>query len=981
MNSSKKEVETPPDGPSRNQQRRQPKTRPDGTPVDPSKSQGSNTNSGEHVEDSSNLQRPARQPKTRPPSYVLSEETSSSRLKPPNGGCRRAKFNAELTLDSSSQRPPGRKKYKAKDPPSDQADDLTSILIRGLSTRPYIDCPICFNTINPPQHTWSCSPSIPILPPGDSAKPFVPQYCWTTFHLKCIRSWSEKSYNEVKEAWRARGEDRGGEWRCPGCQGKRAVLIGSYQCFCGSTPSPNARLATPHSCGNPCSRPRVGCPHPCSLLCHPGPCPPCKITLQVPCGCPRRRIVPVRCGGDTRVSCNEVCWQRLTCGKHLCQKTCHQGDCGSCEQREMSKCWCGKAQREVACGEGDQWLGTIGCGKDESGTGGVKGFSCESVCQRLYDCGKHTCQKPCHPPSSAAAQCPFSPNVITTCPCGKSAIAPPGKDAVKYDFSSRSTCSAPIPTCNSLCNKLHSTCDHPCHAKCHTGECPPCSERLVRPCRCGNIRRNIICGDLYDKDRNEIDILCDKACTALRACGKHQCNRICCPLASLAVKNKGKRRMIMPAEEIGGPGGLHDCDLVCGKMLTCGNHRCKERDHRGPCAPCLRSSFEELICFCGRTVLEPPIPCGTKIQCLYPCAMPDPPCGHPKTPHVCHGDDIPCPPCPFLTKRLCACGKNEVDNIRCSLSREKLSCGTVCGKLMGCGFHHCERVCHADDCGVCTSICGKSRKLCLPSHHPCADPCHAPSACSEVGPCQSIITLLCPCERIRQSVRCGRCIGNAAGRNEQQQLKCTSECAIAKRNARLAEALGIDTDSRDKATLAAVYNDELVGFARLNDKFLTVVEKAFAEFVGSGNKTRVLPHMPPDRRQFIHKLASVYRIDTQMVDQEPRRSVQLIRRTDTRIPSPLLSSHVAPTRPPSRPSLGKLGNLRSTGIVSHHLPSQQTATRPVISAGRGWTGPVSRSSTPPNLQNSRPAARPSASVPPPQSRDTLNVPENWEDDV
>jgi transcriptional repressor NF-X1 len=29
--------------------------------------------------------------------------------------------------------------------------------------------------------------------------------------------------------------------------------------------------------------------------------------------------------------------------------------------------------------------------------------------------------------------------------------------------------------------------------------------------------------------------------------------------------------------------------------------------------------------------------------------------------------------------------------------------------------------------------------------------------------------------------------------------------------------------------------------------------------------------MPPDRRKFVHDLAAVYRMDTQMVDQEPQR--------------------------------------------------------------------------------------------------------------
>ncbi|KAE9400328.1 hypothetical protein BT96DRAFT_993026 [Gymnopus androsaceus JB14] len=55
------------------------------------------------------------------------------------------------------------------------------------------------------------------------------QYCWTTFHLKCIKEWSEKSYKEVKAAWEAREEfNKDGEWRCPGCQGRRNKLIKGY---------------------------------------------------------------------------------------------------------------------------------------------------------------------------------------------------------------------------------------------------------------------------------------------------------------------------------------------------------------------------------------------------------------------------------------------------------------------------------------------------------------------------------------------------------------------------------------------------------------------------------------------------------------------------------------------------------------------------------------------------------------------------------
>lgn len=178
------------------------------------------------------------------------------------------------------------------------------------------------------------------------------------------------------------------------------------------------------------------------------------------------------------------------------------------------------------------------------------------------------------------------------------------------------------------------------------------------------------------------EILCDKTCSALRACGRHQCNRVCCPLASLAAttKSKGKKRAVAAVDDDGivDDAGWHTCDLICAKVLSCGNHTCEERDHRGPCPPCLRSSFDEMVCHCGQTVLMPPIPCGTRISCRFACARPPLPCGHPKTQHACHEDSTPCPPCPFLTIKECACGKKMVPNTRCS--QEKVSCGTTCGK-------------------------------------------------------------------------------------------------------------------------------------------------------------------------------------------------------------------------------------------------------------------------------------------------------------
>lgn len=118
----------------------------------------------------------------------------------------------------------------------------------------------------------------------------------------------------------------------------------------------------------------------------------------------------------------------------------------------------------------------------------------------------------------------------------------------------------------------------------------------------------------------------------------------------------------------------------------------------------------------------------------------------------------------------------------------------------------------------------------LPANHPCTLPCHAPAACEESEPCRTPITLTCPCGRIRQQVPCGRSTLNPAGLEGSQQLKCTNECLLAKRNARLAEALGINTEGRSGQVS---YADELVNSAKADLKFCLLVEKTFAEYVSN----------------------------------------------------------------------------------------------------------------------------------------------------
>lgn len=209
--------------------------------------------------------------------------------------------------------------------------------------------------------------------------------------------------------------------------------------------------------------------------------------------------------------------------------------------------------------------------------------------------------------------------------------------------------------------------------------------------------------------------------------------------------------------------------------------------HRSACPPCLQASFEELICHCGRTTIEPPVPCNTKIVCNFPCRRPLPSCGHPQLPHNCH-EQAGCPPCVYLTERLCGCGKNVVKNVPCSRSR--VSCGTVCGSLLvsvgfvrrgsntrddsdaytrilflsldqGCGYHRCQNICCKEECPPCNQICGKLKKKC---QHPCLLPCHAPRSCPEDEPCTASITLTCQCGNLQQRANCGN--------NRDKTLKC-----------------------------------------------------------------------------------------------------------------------------------------------------------------------------------------------------------------
>lgn len=146
---------------------------------------------------------------------LASDSASTSKFRSPKSHSnKRGQFGAQLTQAHGQAQ--NRRSTRAKSPPPDS--DLATRLIYSLKTPPYLDCPICFNTLHPSQPIWSCSV-------GDN----VTSCCWTSFHLKCIKDWAKRSVKDVRDALQARNTTNETEyWRCPGCQTKRTSVPGSY---------------------------------------------------------------------------------------------------------------------------------------------------------------------------------------------------------------------------------------------------------------------------------------------------------------------------------------------------------------------------------------------------------------------------------------------------------------------------------------------------------------------------------------------------------------------------------------------------------------------------------------------------------------------------------------------------------------------------------------------------------------------------------
>ncbi|XP_064908296.1 transcriptional repressor NF-X1 isoform X2 [Columba livia] len=715
----------------------------------------------------------------------------------------------------------------------------TGSLIEQLTTEKY-ECMVCCEVVRIVAPVWSC------------------QNCYHVFHLNCIKKWARSPASQA--------EDGNSGWRCPACQNASMQVPKIYTCFCGKVHNPEwNRNEIPHSCGELCGKKRqcLDCPHLCNILCHPGPCPSCPAFVTKTCECGQTSH-SVRCGQSTKIHCSNVCGNTLNCGKHSCTQVCHAGKCSPCQLTVQQVCYCGSNFKEVLCGTMEEF------------SDGFGNFSCQNICAKKLNCGRHNCTQVCHP--QPCQLCPRLPQVVHRCPCGQTPLS----KLLELGCVERKVCTDPIPSCGKTCGKPLSCGSyefvHTCESLCHEGDCRPCSHTSNIYCRCGFKKKEVPCALLRNKAA--ITFMCDKRCNKKRSCGRHKCNEVCC----------------VDTE--------HKCSLVCGRKLNCGLHRCEEPCHRGSCQTCWQTSFEELTCYCGESVIYPPVPCGTQPpECKKTCTRPHD-CDHPVY-HSCHSEEK-CPPCTYLTQKWCM-GKHELrSNIPCHLT--DISCGLRCNQMLKCGMHKCKRICHKGECLIdeeCKQPCTIPRLYC---NHPCMAPCHPSSPCPTTS-CSAKVDLQCECGRRKESMICSEAsntyqriaaisiatkltdlqlgdsveISRLITKKEMKQarLQCDEECLALQRNRRLAEALEIDhnSDPFNIRSSGPKYSDLLKEDARKDLKFVSDIEKEMRMLVEAVNKgkhtkkSHCYPPMNRDHRRIIHELAQVYGIESVSYDNEPKRNV------------------------------------------------------------------------------------------------------------
>ena len=196
----------------------------------------------------------------------------------------------------------------------------------------------------------------------------------------------------------------------------------------------------------------------------------------------------------------------------------------------------------------------------------------------------------------------------------------------------------------------------------------------------------------------------------------------------------------------------HSCGELCGKHRadTPCPHRCNQLCHPGPCPSCPVMVTKH--CACGKTSNQ--VRCGqaTVVVCMQVCNKVLN-CFTHRCTRICHTD--PCGDCQIKVQQTCYCGKQLRDALcgtgeaGCDSVDGKsgyFSCQENCLKVLDCGNHNCQEICHPGACTECLlkpsliscCPCGKTliSELLDNPRMSCLDP---------VPTCRSICDKVLPC--------------------------------------------------------------------------------------------------------------------------------------------------------------------------------------------------------------------------------------------
>ncbi len=335
---------------------------------------------------------------------------------------------------------------------------------------------------------------------------------------------------------------------------------------------------------------------------------------------------------------------------------------------------------------------------------GLPPHSCGQTCGQRKTFPKpcpHPCNLMCH-----AGPCPPCSHMgpLQSCFCAKEATS---RRCLDTNYESGWSCGQP-------CGDVMPCGKHTCPRPCHEGLCGACEAEVEAWCYCGKVNKTMKCDSLDEAKESHLwtgEFDCHQICDRLMDCGKHQCEKIChsqdrdvphCPRSPGSVTRCpcGKTTLAELSDQPRSfcTDQIPNCKKSCGKQLACG-HQCEQVCHAGKCLPCLRTV--SIKCRCGRNGLktichqgveEPP-------QCLRVCKV-HLNCGRHECGERCCTGERKATERQNVRRKMKTVTLDLARQLRDDIEPEHI-CTRMCGRMLRCGNHTCQNLCHRGPCNSC----------------------------------------------------------------------------------------------------------------------------------------------------------------------------------------------------------------------------------------------------------------------------------------